>query len=208
MGAQQNYPRKEGILKMPIRRPRGIVARPDFHAGKKFPNGIKATIKSIRKSWPREVSERAPRTPEAFGALLLETYNGISARYGTDPSDPTKLARIIERLEGSGDSDDTDINFAKLRAYSDFIGIPTGLFLIYTQLVSLERHGKSRSELANRLSKIRSALEVLEQYVADPANEGLLFHQPLTENEYQALLAGLKNAVGAYKAGANSRPDK
>jgi hypothetical protein len=185
---------------MVTKRPRGIVPRNDGDPHKRFPNGLRATIKSIRKYWPRGVYSGPGRSTLKFAGKFSETYNEVMSRYGQKPTSEGALVRVINKLEGSGDQERSDITFAKMRAFAAFVGIPTGLLLVFSQLVSYEAQGRSREDMLAFVAACRAAINALEGYAngLDSASKG--FHGKVKDGAgYHARLEGLLTMVDAYE---------
>jgi len=186
--------------------PEGIIARKDGDEHKKFPNGLKATLKAIRKFWsPKKRSEFRRghgRTPLKFAEQFMGTYNRVGSYYREDEKSAEAIAAAISRLEGSGKVNLSDINFWKLRAYAEFVEVPSSILLLFAQLTSYEGQGRSRQEITNFLNNCASAVCALQRYIEANSDRKHLFHERLSEDENQvefiARLAGLYNMSAAF----------
>jgi hypothetical protein len=159
-----------------VRRPHRTAPRPDGDPFKRFPNGLRATLKSIRKFWHGAfVHEGAERNVDNFAKRFLTTYNEVASRYGRKPKTQASLKSLINKLESSGE-EGTDITFTKMRAYAEFVGIPTGLLLLFSQAVSHEAQGRNREEIKEFIIRCRLALGALENYAARARTNATIFH--------------------------------
>jgi len=159
-----------------VRRPRRTAPRPDGDPFKRFPNGLRATLKSIRKFWHGAfVHEGAPRNAGNFAKRFLATYNEVASRYGRKPKTQASLKSLINKLESSG-VEGTDITFSKMRAYAQFVDLPTGLLLLFSQAVSQEAQGRTREEINEFIIRCRLAIGALESYAVRGHINATIFH--------------------------------
>jgi len=190
---------------MARQRSHGTTAHPHGHKSKKFPNGVKATLKSIRRFWPRDIRPGPGRSVKRFtSGEFLSVYNQVQAHYGLKKSkSETALANIVGRLEGSGDKFISDLRFSDLRAYALFTGIPTGLLLVFTQAVTYEVQGRGREHIGVFLDHCCRAMLALEKYARDTPLDGTAFHESKVDDcgdvEIKARLQGLIQLVAAYR---------
>lgn len=172
-----------------------------------FPDALKALLKAVREYFPEEVGkQKKPRSRKRFveKTAFFGIYVDVCKQYGYEGIERAEIvAKTISHLESDSKKDGgTDINFARLRAYADFIGIPVGLFLIYSQLVSLERHDlNNRNELRDQLGKLKRAIEALQTYL--DTEKPPCFHVPVKgfSDRYEARLGGLRVATEAFNDG-------
>jgi hypothetical protein len=186
------------------KRPRGTVAYEDGDPAKKYPNGLRATIKSVRKFWPL-IDARAHgtgRNTRDFAAELLPTYNEVAARYSDETRSTTALKRVIEKLEGGGPDEASGIDYVKMRSYAGHVGLPVGLLILFSQAVSYEAQNKGRPYLLDFVRRSLCAIEALEHLLAQKGDDNLL-HFPVSRDdgktEYLARLIGLKDMRTAFR---------
>jgi hypothetical protein len=186
---------------MAASRSRATRSRLDGDRAKKFPTALRATLKSIRKFWPGDVRPGPGRKPSKFAGMFLQTFNEVTGVYGAKPKTESALIRGINRLEGNGEVEISDITFGKLRAYADYIGLPVGMLLVYTFAASFEAQGRQRQTILGLLRQCSSALTALERFAQEaPASENI-FHEPVAgavSSEYYAKLQGLQIMSKAF----------
>jgi hypothetical protein len=107
----------------------GIRARKDRDPHKRFPNGLKATLKAIRKYWNRrrksDYRQGVGRPLKAFAKVFRETYNRVGGYYHEDERSVAAVISAVGRLEGSGEEHKSDISFWQIRSYAEFTELPT-----------------------------------------------------------------------------------
>ena len=176
----------------------------DSSPHKKFPNGLKSVLKSIRKFWPNDISTEI-RNDRAFAKGPFGTrFNMVAGYYGKKSKGPSALKKRIEKLEANGKYG-TDISFYEMRAYAEFVGLPTGLLLVYTQLVSVEAEQKGdkagREHVSAELQKMILGMRALEAYLVSASSKAPALHDPDKDPEgvvFQARMAGLRAMSAAY----------
>src|SRR5262249_8445537 len=100
---------------MGTKRSRATLAHANCDRAKKFPSYLRATLKSLRRFWPEAVRPGRGRTPLKFAQQFLGIYNEVTGIYGKKPITESALKRVIDRLEGNGEVDISEITFAKIR---------------------------------------------------------------------------------------------
>jgi len=103
----------------------------------------------------------------------------------------------------------TDIVFYKMRAYAEFVGVPTGVLLVYTQLASEEAEqptqSMDRAAALAHLRKMIEAMNALDTYIGSK-KRGSALHNAKQDEEglkFQVKIGGLLAMSKAYK----SNPD-
>jgi hypothetical protein len=186
------------------RKPRGIIARADGEKRKRFPDGLKATIKSIRKFWPGDVRPGDGRSVERFATKFQPAYNASARRYSyklVDAEHVGSLASILRRLEGSGEKNLSDISFYKMRAFAEYVEVPTSLLVLFAQCVSYEAQGRGRDHVLRFIRECQASIDALETYLREQDNDSTALHEPRGPKgggEYLARLAGLSRMAGRY----------
>jgi len=193
----------------------GVLARKDHDPHKRFPNGLKATLKAIRKFWDRkrktDFRPGVGRRPGAFAELFQATYNRVGGYYHEDERSIGAVRAAVDRLEGSGEELKSDISFWQIRSFAEFTELPSSLLVLYGQMVSYEAQGRTRVEIRDFLSRCRQALDALDEYTKGKDDREHIFHHrfSVTENEmeYIALLAGLYDMSVAFGGWGNRLRD-
>jgi len=158
--------------------------RPDGDLKKRFPNGISSTILAVQYYWHElKNNGQAGLTPEKFCDEagfrkvyqdIVDLYPGI--RKKANPAEGDGLARMIHRLANGTQ----DIEFFQLRAFAQYVGLPTGLFLLFTQMVSderrsIEQHRDPHEASLKLLGQVRKAIEAAETCIENNRNELRIF---------------------------------
>jgi hypothetical protein len=147
--------------------------QPEGKSGKRCPNGLTATIKAVLKNWNNQLNESFPAemSVKAFldDGAFAAAYGRVLLAYPGLPSDaPTDSEDIIRDLSNGT----TDAEYYKLRAVSDYLGIPVGLLLAFSQFTSDEVHCKldgrnTKEELLKLIGQWRNSLAVAESLVIE-----------------------------------------
>lgn len=183
------------------RRSVGTSPKEDRDPTKLFPNGIKATLRSIRKFWPGDIRDEE-RSPHDFAKDFLYVYNKTHEKYGRKPpKEVPALKRVVDRVEGNGKSDSRNLCYAQLKAYAEYVEeIPVPVLLLFTQCVSAEQHGRPRKYIIDILQRAECVAKALQGYVNDGDEGELLFHKPnVDSSSYHARLKGLDIALKAFQ---------
>jgi hypothetical protein len=157
--------------------------RDDEEPGKKFPNGISATVQAVVQSWIPLLSgdhtTQLSRPEFVRRSRFVEVYNRIAKKYGGVNKKP--------RTEGSASSMLNDITFGrhdlpyfKLRALAEFVELPTGLFVLFSQCVSAEREARdsgsdARAKCLEIITGIRRVADDMEARLRDNTSLDKLF---------------------------------
>lgn len=189
--------------------PRAIVTEvADRDAEKYFPNGIAATMLAIQRNWdavanggPRDLSARKFCDEAGFAAV----YKAVQALYPRRKQIDNVRKIAVSRSTNQGKKDSRNIDFADMRAFADFVGgFPTGLFLLFTQFVSNERHaGEDRQaahkEAVDLIEGVRRVVDAAEQYIKNRPVDRPLFIDDGARREYMADMEAMKVWVDAFK---------
>jgi hypothetical protein len=131
-----------------------IRLQSDYTGGKKYPNGISSTVMSMYRYWistskgkPTKQTSR-PQFVEKSNWVnvckgVLERYPGIERK----PKTPSSISSVVDDLSAGRH----DLHYFHIRALAEVVDLPAGLFVLFTQCVSLEREAnaqepKSRDE--------------------------------------------------------------
>lgn len=160
----------------------------DDDESKRFPNGISATILAVQHYWTSLTKGGPDRlTPEQFCEAgfrdayksVIQKYRGIVKR--PDPDQGSGLAKAIHNLANGK----TELEFYHLRSFAEFIGLPTGVFLLFTQMVSDERRllesgatsDNTKEDLLNLIRSTKAVMIAAEKYITDhPESQRIFTH--------------------------------
>lgn len=155
---------------------------------KRFPNGISATVLAIQHYWKSLTIGGPDRmTPGQFCDSgfrdvyrnVIDKYRGIRKRPHPDEGDG--LAKAIHKLTNGT----TDLEFFHLRSFAEFVGLPTGIFLLFTQMVSDERRAlddrtpatQMKEELLCLIRATKAVMVDAENYITEhPDLERIFTH--------------------------------
>ncbi|UCI07322.1 hypothetical protein [Mesorhizobium sp. B1-1-8] len=109
---------------------------------KLFPDGIEATFLAIQNYWLNLKMKK----PERMSALQFtkagfrRVFKAVVAKYGAvvdpgDVDDDDSIKRVLQRLC----SQNRALEFYHLRSFAEFVELPTGMLLLFSQMVSDER---------------------------------------------------------------------
>jgi hypothetical protein len=160
------------------RRPK-LRLRPDYTSGKKYPNGISSTVLAMQQFWLAAAEgKKGPRfsRPQFLSKCnFLEVFDQILKKYPGDRQE-TEPSKSRETLVNDLIFGRHDLSYVKLRTLADFVNLPAGLFVLFTQCVSLEREVKQEGGHEARLA----CLPVIEglQRVVDCMKARLHKSQP------------------------------
>jgi hypothetical protein len=132
---------------------------------KHFPNGIAATVLALVNYW-LNLTEQKPEflSVEDFvkESDLVNIYNTVALMYG-GVANAAENDGGVEGLIGGLTRNEQALHYIHLRALADLVKIPTGLLLLFTQMVSDEYRALLEEEDRGKpLETIRSAKAVLE----------------------------------------------
>jgi hypothetical protein len=171
-------------LRKPSRKPRAtITLYPDYHEGKRTPNGIRSVLLSIQYYW-RNFQTGKPEdehlTPKEF---CLESgfepiFRELFRRYPEMSGEVDDLAGLLQSLT----SGDHNLEFVHLIAFAEFVQMPLSLFLLFSNLVShelqsIDKKSDFRPVALSLLRKIRFVIEESEREImSSRLNERLFVH--------------------------------
>ena len=172
------------MIKPFSRRPRTTIkVRPDGDPKKRFPTGISSTILAIQNYWLSLADGGDEHlTPLQFcnEGKFAATYERVTQHYRgirKKARTRTAIARMIHRVVNGNQ----DIEFFHLRAFAEHVGLPTGLLLIFTQLVSTESRAiqqgqDGKAEAIDLVRRVKSVMELAERQLAAASPETPLFN--------------------------------
>lgn len=181
-----------------------------------FPNGISATVRSIVYGWHSQVVQDGKINLSIVDFVNLtkfaEIYYKTSAMYskrtasgdGRKPRTKKSIENMVHDIMSQG----SDIQFYKLRAFANFVGLPTGVFLVYSRLISDERENRNsdfRQDALVKIAALRRFLDKAEGIVKDSSldNEMPFTREDLSqEHGYLPRIEVLKALSDAYNARA------
>jgi hypothetical protein len=155
--------------------------REDRDEEKCFPNGISATVRAIQQYWPHIID---PTVSENLGVdeflsksdfiavyeSVIDIYQGIEQKAKEYSSINGMIGDIGRPEKGK------KLSFYELRALAAFVDLPTGLFLLFTQLISDERRekdegGDPRGRAQKLINGIRAFVNAAQKHI-DSIEEG------------------------------------
>lgn len=181
-------------------------SKPDGHAQKRFPNGISATILAIQKHWHgisngfytnfslQDFFEKT-NFKEAY-KLIISKYPGRSKIADADVS----IKKLINNITAGRN----DFEFYKLRSFSEYIGVPSSILLLYTQFVSREikaiREEQDPKETALvHIRRIRNIVDAAEsEILASKAEDRIFTRKSNNAPGYDVNIKILKRWKDAY----------
>ena len=163
--------------------PTTIKPYPDGHKKKRSPNGVRSVLLAIQYYWLSLIAQKKDLehlTAARFCANseFEKVFQQTCARYPAMSKKPEKLYRVLQKLTLG----EHNIEFVHLLAFSQFVGLPLSLFLLFTQMVSdelraLEGGPDFRSHAVDVLRRIRFVVELAERQVAQSRpGEHLFIH--------------------------------
>jgi hypothetical protein len=182
---------------------------PDRDDHKQFPVGISSAVLALQYYW-HEIANGGPSglTPEQFCNLtgFGNVYGAVQDLYRkrtrVDHENCDSLGKVIHRLVNQT----RNIAFVDLRAFAQFVGLPTGLFLLYTQCDSDERRcgddrAAARKTALELLQGIRRVIEATEEYIEKRPLDQPLFRRIYDDagEEHLADVGVLKLWADAFK---------
>jgi hypothetical protein len=183
--------------------PRAVAKEIADHAPEKyFPNGIAATMLAIQYNWHSVVAENGERDLSAprfcKETRFAETYMAVQALYPSRERITNVTTVVRDNV-----NQDRNIDFTDMRAFAELLGIPTGLFLLFTQFVSNERHAgenrrAARQEAIDLIEGVRRAIDAAEQYIKTRPIDRPLFIDDGACKEYLADMEVMKLWVDAF----------
>jgi len=205
-------PKSKSHSSRPLRKhPRATTKnRPDGHAEKRFPTGISSTILAIQNYWPSLTMDKPEHlTPEQFceQGKFIDAYERVIKLY---PGIKKKAAarggvtRMIHRLCNGKQ----DIEFYQMRAFAEYVGLPTGIFLLFSHFVSEEHHAiqdgvSSRDRLLTFVRRLKRVIETAESQIQTSVDTEHVFNHIYDEpsgpmDKHMAKALALKAWSDAY----------
>jgi hypothetical protein len=180
--------------------------RGDGVEGKRSPNSLLATLRAIRRQWGAPAGAAREATKD-FVPLFKPSFDKIIDILPGKRREAKDLESMIQYLEGGR----ADICYYQLRAYADFLGIPTSLLLIYSHAVGDAHRGASRDDLTDWLGRMNASILALQDSIEHCSDQRDFFID--TESEmrntskkltirYNSKIEGLEVICAAYN---NSR---
>ncbi|AMY00670.1 hypothetical protein AB0V79_27360 [Mesorhizobium ciceri] len=187
-----------------------INHRPDGAADKRFPNGISSTVRAIYVNWNalhtgQQVGDEI-LDPESFCEKtdFVEVFEKVASHYPgirKRPSTKETIATMLDDIDAGGR---INLSFYQLRAIAQFVGLDTGLFLLFTQFVSNERrtldeHGRDpRAQALEMIRKIKGLFDHLDEVISNKGANLPIFTSNIRPNEHIVDISMLKLWCDAY----------
>ena len=184
------------------------TAVPDRHEDKFFPTGISATIVAISSRWSHVQNGGRDNlsVPEFLRITkfteVLRYVNDIykRRRNPVNTESESSVKQYIYKLVNQKRSAD----FADLRIFAEFVGLPTGLLLLFTQFVSDENRMRNKEEFRihalNFVKKLRNLIDDVERRL-EQSTDDYKFINVYSEDKYSANVCELKKWADAYTVG-------
>lgn len=184
----------------------------DGELGKRAPNSLIWTLRGIRRLW-RLPKGQGPRGPADFAVEFSESFKKVVALYPAENSEATDIEQLLQRLDlGQG-----DISYYHLRAFSEHIGMPVALLMMYSHVAGHVRRGFSKEEVLNLIDSSTASLATLRDFVDDPSlsdvNEKFWLSKQHRDGwtQYNLNISGLEAMEAAFTASyvrpAGEKPD-
>jgi len=194
----------------PPGRTEGMWSYNDGDRRKKVPNSLRAIVRAIRKWWDNKGVK--DRNLDEFAVLFEPCYSEISGHYKGNKIN-TGVSGVVERLEGTG-----DIKFHEIRAISHYVGLPSGLLLLYSQCLGDAIRGEkadgnphvAREYVLNLLRSSQVALGAAADFLEAQSSTGDAMFEVLIRNSdslaYAAKLEPLRVMADAFKTVRRAPP--
>ena len=184
----------------------GTLLRPPAHNKKKFSDGVRATFKSIRKVWERGKGQppalrtfKNGRSVEDFVEDFASTFKAMQQHYGAIKPN-RNIVKLVENIEMG----ETELPFYQERAYSGYVGLPTGVLMLFTNTMSDATQRHTKQSVLNLLSSSLAAIEALRAHIDQAPDLKDALYLPVKEGEegleYIAKLEGLLKMVEVFQA--------
>lgn len=175
-------------------RPLRTELRADGDQKKLFPNSLRLLISSMRKFWPRPISDDDGQVVEDFLLHFEPVFRVIEDKYHGHKKN-SDLKGLVHRLERG----DSDISYYHMRAFSELSGIPIGLFCLYSHVVGDSAKGYSKIDLLNFLDSNKAGIDALRDFLNSDENPDSLLRIPSDgADPYTVKLHGLLLARDAF----------
>lgn len=156
---------------------------PDRHDQKRFPNAFAAMIRAMYRAWLLEAEELESgktTTPRRFVeqsdfaeiyADAIDRYRGHARKPASNAETPEqKVKQISDMLEGIG-TQNKDLEYYKLKATCDFLGISDAAFITVAKLISIERRAENPIQAQKAqiefIQAMRNLLETAEGIILE-----------------------------------------
>lgn len=192
--------------KVPAQRLHHTVWRRSGHKKKKFSDGVRATFQAISRHWKRDIKtgkgtivEKSQELDE-FVNRFQKIYRRIVKHYGGLKGPNKNIKRMVRDLNAGT----VKLPFHLQRAYAEYVGVPTGVLMIFTNIVSDATQKTSKADLLNKLESSQQAIAALIDFLkGDTRVDVSLFNDLPGKGDgrhYEAKLEGLEKMVKAYQA--------
>jgi hypothetical protein len=181
---------------------------PDGATDKKYPDSICHTTLAIQQFWKRvlEPGDNSRLTHREFcdETNFVEVYKGVINRYKGDktvPGNKETIAAMVNDIAVGRHQ----LPYYRIRALAEFVGIPSGVFLLFTHAVGDQRHAEQDGEDPHGacLRLIEGVLrvgEVAKEFIeADKKRGGTLFMHQYDAKTYLPNVEALKMWADAFK---------
>lgn len=166
---------------------------------KRGPYSLYAVLRAIRRRWGNPAD--SDRLVEDFTPLFVPYFTDVISRYPGAYAEAKNVRQFIERTE----STNVDLRYYALRAYADYVGLPTGLLLLYSHVVGDARAGKSGSEMVQFLRQSALAVQSLAAFIEQQPDPLAAFsNEPASATKYNARVEGLARMHDAFSGAASS----
>jgi hypothetical protein len=177
----------------------GVVSKKNKDNTKRNSNGLLATFRAIRQFWrlPGFEKQEGGRSYDEFAAVYETKFREIASQYGGLGKQKSKVERTISNTE----NDERVATFIDMRAFAAYIGLPTGIVLFFTQMVSDEGlmrndpnfKGSITEDLLSKTEFAISALKALEDHLKTCTAENKICDLLLpVANEPSATVANIR----------------
>lgn len=164
---------------MNIKNTNFVPTPPDGDSAKQIPNGLAVLIHAVWQYWPVINGEldSSRVTSRQFGNTRIgDIVSQLSQKY-PKATLPLKGAGDMPRELAKGE---VQVTYIKLRAISEYIGIPLPLFILFSQMISIEREHKDNLEHRNEklletLNEAEFFISVLKDAIAEHSEDGEIF---------------------------------
>lgn len=192
---------------------------PDRHQDKIFPTGISSTVCGLYHYWDEIANGGKPGlTPEKFcdsrglaevdgvRQTFAEVYGAVQALYPKRTQINHRSSDNLGAKIGDLVRQDVNVDFVDLRAFAQFLALPTGALLLFTQCVSDERRAGGDREAARKTARsflraIRRVVDATENYINSRRDDEPLFIKVYDDagQEYLADIGVLKMWADVFR---------
>jgi hypothetical protein len=148
---------------------------------KSYPNGIRVTAQALWQFWPylnkETESEFTSLSEFKKNSQFLDAHTSVVERYPGIRDKKIKDAHKIPNDIGKGNF---SLRYYHLRVMAEYIDIPVAVFILYTQMVSLERRaekaGCSKKEvLGEMLDRIERIIDQTRHHLGQKGDSDDIF---------------------------------